>query len=207
MQSIIHFARRHRTALMGANLVLLLFITLISPLEQTLGWKARAVYFHGAWVWTGKIAFALAALAGLAALLLPRMRATAANWSLALGRTGMVFWLTYLPMSLWIQQINWGGIFWDEPRWRVPLAFGVAGVLLQVALVLFDRRLLTAVGNLVFGVGLWWALASIQNVLHPDSPIFGSGALDFEIFFMILAGLSLVFMAQIGLALYSPKNK
>jgi len=134
------------------------------------------------------------------------MCAAAANWSLALGRTGMVFWLTYLPMSLWIQQINWGGIFWDEPRWRVPLAFGVAGVLLQVALVLFDRRLLTAVGNLVFGVGLWWALASIQNVLHPDSPIFGSGALDIEIFFIILAGLSLVFMAQIGLALYHPKN-
>jgi hypothetical protein len=43
-------------------------------------------------------------------------------------------------------------------------------------------------------------------VLHPDSPIFGSGALDIEIFFMILAGLSLVFMAQIGLALYHPKN-
>jgi hypothetical protein len=201
MQTILNFARRYRTALLLTNLALLLLVSLVSPLDQTLGWISRAVYFHGAWVWTGKIAFALSALAGLAALLLPRLRSAGADWSLALGRTGLVFWLTYLPMSLWIQQVSWGGIFWDEPRWRIPLAFGVAGVLLQVALVLFDRRILTAAGNLVFGVALWWALASIQNVLHPDSPIFGSGATRIEIFFILLVGLSLVCMAQIALAL------
>ena len=206
MTALIQFARRYRIALFAANLLLLLIVTLLSPLEQTLGWRVRAVYFHGAWVWTGKAAFGLAALAGLVALVWAKRRAFGADVSLALGRAGLVFWLTYLPMSLWVQQINWGGIYWDEPRWKVPLAFGVAAILIQVALALFDLPLLTAAANLVFGVALWWALASIQNVLHPDSPIFGSGSILIELFFIALVGLSLLFLAQLGLAFYRPRQ-
>jgi len=204
MNQIVNFARRYRAALFAANIALLVLVTLLSPLEQTLGWRARAVYFHGAWVWTGKAAFALAAAAGLTALLWARRRAEAANWSLTLGRAGLFFWLTYLPMSVWVQQINWGGVYWDEPRWRIPLAFGVAAILLQIALALFEQPLLTGAANLAFGVALWVSLASIQNVLHPDSPIFGSGALYIQIFFVLLIGLSLLFLAQVALLLHKP---
>ena len=190
---------RNRTLLFALTLALLLLVMLLSPLEAVLGWRARLVYLHGAWVWTGKIAYALAGLAGLLALVWARRRVWAAGWSLALGRTGLVFWLTYLPMSLWVQQINWGGIFWDEPRWRIPLAFGVAGALVQLALLLFDQPLLTSAANLVFGAALWVSLARIDNVLHPDSPIFGSGAARIEIFFLLLVAISLACMAQITL--------
>lgn len=37
MQTVMNFARRYRAALLGANLFLLLLVTLISPLDQTLG--------------------------------------------------------------------------------------------------------------------------------------------------------------------------
>jgi hypothetical protein len=188
-----------RIPLLILTFVLILLATVVSPLEATLGWRARLVYLHGAWVWTGKIAFALAALAGLLALVWVRRRAWAAGWSLALGRTGLVFWLTYLPMSLWVQQLNWGGIFWDEPRWRIPLAYGVAAVLLQLGLRLFESPLLTSAANLVFGAALWISLANIENVLHPDSPIFSSGAVRIEFSFILLLGLSLACMAQIAL--------
>jgi hypothetical protein len=190
---------RIRTLVLVCTLALIGLVTTVSPLEETLGWRARLVYLHGAWVWSGKIAFALAALAGLLALVWARRRAWASGWSLALGRTGLVFWLTYLPMSLWVQQLNWGGIFWDEPRWRIPLAYGVAAVLLQLGLLLFDSPLLTSAANLVFGAALWVSLATIDNVLHPDSPIFGSGATRIEFFFLVLAALSLACMAQIAL--------
>ena len=40
----------------------------LAPLERTLGEGARLVYFHGAWVWAGKIAFGAAAAAGLVGL-------------------------------------------------------------------------------------------------------------------------------------------
>jgi len=183
------------------TLVLLTLVTAFAPLERTLGERARLVYFHGAWVWAGKIAFGAAALAGLAGLL--RRSAILNKTSLALGRTGMVFWLTYLPLSLWVQVVNWGGIFWDEPRWRVPLMFGMIGLLLQIGLALISEPRLTSFANLVFGVMLWWLLGNIQNVLHPDSPILQSDSLRIQIFFVVLLVLSLLFGVLLARLMYS----
>lgn len=168
----------------------MVLIAALAPAEKDLGTKVRVVYFHGAWVWAGKIAFGLAALAGLIGLL--RLRTDWLDWSLALGRTGMTFWLTYLPMSLWVMQLNWGGLFLDEPRWKVPFAFGVAGLLLQISLTLFNTPWFTGLGNLAFGLTLWLVLGDLQNVLHPDSPIFGSGATRIEVYFIILVILALL---------------
>lgn len=200
MKTILSFFNKIRWPLALFTLVLIGGVTALAPLERTLGANVRLVYLHGAWVWTGKVAFALAALAGLGGLLLRR-----SPWpesSLALGRAGLVFWLTYLPMSLLVQQLNWGGIFWDEPRWRVPFAFGVAAVLVQVALVLFNTPLLSCAANLGFGMALWVGLGNVQNVLHPDSPIFGSGAVTIEVFFVVLLGLVLFLGLQMAAYFY-----
>jgi hypothetical protein len=158
------------------------------------------VYFHGAWVWAGKIAFASAAFSGLLGLVLKKTAWQ--RYSQALGWVGMVFWLTYLPLSLYVQQVNWGGIFWDELRWRVPLMFGIVGLLLQIGLVLMNDLRLTSAANLVFGVLLWWFLGSIENVLHPDSPIFGSNALRIQVFFVLLLLLSIGFGALLARQFY-----
>ncbi len=172
----------------------------IAPVERTLGDNARLVYFHGAWVWAGKLAFGAAAAAGLVGLV--RRSAGWQRASLTLGQTGMVFWLTYLPLSLYVQQVNWGGIFWDEPRWRIPLMFGIGGLLLQIGLWLMDNLRLASAANLVFGVALWWLLGSAQNVLHPDSHILQSNATDIQVFFAILLALSLVFGMLLALLFY-----
>ena len=175
-------------------------LTALGPIERTLGENLRLVVLHGAWVWTGKILFAAAALAGLAGLLLPR-----SFWSilsLVLGRAGLLFWLTYLPMSLIVQMQNWGGIFWDEPRWRVPFTFGVVGLLLQFGLWVINQSRVTDLANLVFGVVLWWQLGAITNILHPDSPIFGSDSTGIQFFFLVLLGLTLFAAAQITRLLY-----
>lgn len=203
MRARVSFLRRYRCGLLLITLGLIIAITAVAPLEKTLGARVRLVYLHGAWVWTGKVAFGLAALAGLGAFLFTNRRTFWSEWSQALGRTGLVFWLTYLPLSLVVQQLNWGGIYWDEPRWRVPLAFGVAGVLLQAALTLFNHPQWTAMANLVFGVALWAGLAQVQNVLHPDSPIFGSGSQRIEAFFLVLLTLAILLMLQIALWLNS----
>ncbi len=86
--------------------LLLLFITVIviallaffGPEEKSLGANVRIVYLHGAWVLTAEIAFIAAGLAGLIALI--TRREAFHEWSAALGRTGIFFWLTYLPLSL-----------------------------------------------------------------------------------------------------------
>ncbi len=180
-------------------LILTGLVTFFGPAERSLGANLRLVTLHGAWVWAGKAAFAVSGLVGLAGLVSKERRPLLAGWSLALGRTGLVFWLTYLPMSLLVMQLNWGGLFFAEPRWQVPFAFGVAAVLLQAGLSVLRIDWLTCASNLAFGVALWAALGSATNVLHPDSPIFGGGSARIEFFFGSLLLLSLTIGAVISL--------
>jgi hypothetical protein len=185
-----------RRAAFPVTLVLIGLVTAFSPLERTLGANVRLVYLHGAWVWTGKVAFAAAGLAGLAGLFAHRPAGHA--WSRALGLTGMLFWITYLPLSLVVQQINWGGILWDEPRWKTALVIGIVGLLLQAGLTLISLPALTSAANLVFGAGVWLALAETPNVLHPNSPIASSGSLLIQVFFVVLLGLCVVAGGQVA---------
>jgi len=195
----------------GINALLIGLVTAIAPLERTLGANIRLVYFHGAWVWTGKIAFGAAALAGLGGLALrhigrPAWADRLPGWALALGRTGMIYWVTYLPMSLLVMQMNWGGLFFDEPRFRVPLALGIVGLLLQAGFLLLDHPDLVCLGSLVFGVVLWVELGETTNILHPDSPIYTSGSLPIEVFFSLLLALSVLLGGQIA-AFLVPKSR
>jgi len=184
-------SKRTLWLLFVALLVATALVTFLGPAERTLGANLRLVVLHGAWVWAGKAAFALAGLAGLVGLLWAKRRAALTGWSLALGRTGLAFWLTYLPMSLLVMQLNWGGLFFDEPRWRVPFTFGVVAVLLQAGLAVLRIDWLTCAANLAFGAALWAALGGAVNVLHPDSPIFGGDSARIQWFFIILLALSL----------------
>lgn len=188
-----------------ATLALILLVTAFSPIEQTLGESIRVVYFHGAWVWAGLISFGLAGLAGLLGLAL---RQGWPRWSLALGRTGLFFWLTYLPMSLWVMQLFWGGFYFDEPRWRVPFTFAVVAVLLQVGLWLLNSPdVLVSLGNLGFGAALWWNTLQAESVLHPDSPVMNSNSPRIQIFFAVLVILSLIFGGQLAAWLHRPPSK
>ena len=151
----------------------------------------RIVYLHGAWVLTAIIALAAAGLAGLAALV--TRRESWQRWSQALGRTGMLFWITYLPLSLWAMKTNWNGLYLGEPRWRIAAIFAVTGLLLQVGLALINLPTLTSGANLVFVIALAIALQNVDTVLHPPpSPIFNSGNGRIEFFFIGLNLLTLV---------------
>lgn len=156
------------------TLLLIAVAALFGPEEKDLGSNVRIVYLHGAWVLTAEIAFALSALAGL--LGLAARRGVFHALSAALGRTGVVFWVTYLPLSLLAMQTNWNGLFLAEPRFRLALTFAVVGVLLQVGLWMLDQQWLTSLANIVFIVVLRLVFSAAQNVMHPPpSPIFNSG--------------------------------
>jgi uncharacterized membrane protein YwaF len=105
-------------------------------------------------------------------------------------------------MSLLVMQINWGGLFFDEPRWRIPFLFGVIAVLLQTGLWLFNSRWITLIGNFVFGIALWWQLGSIQNILHPDMPVAQSDSSNIQLYFILLIILAVLFGVQIGAWFY-----
>src|SRR5574342_1231117 len=114
------------------TIIVIAILASLGPEEESLGSNVRIVYMHGAWVMAAELAFLAAGLAGLIALLTGRHLMH--KWSAALGRTGIVLWVTYLPLSLWAMQANWNGLFLAEPRFRLALTFAIAGVLLQVGL-------------------------------------------------------------------------
>ena len=167
------------------TVIMIALLTLFGPEEKSLGSNVRIVYLHGAWVMAAEVAFIVAALAGLLGLTLRKEIFHA--WSAALGRTGIVFWLTYLPLSLFAMQANWNGLFLAEPRFRLAIIFAVTGVLLQLGLWLFNISWLTSFANILYIITLRVVFATAQNVMHPPpSPIFNSGLWNIIIFFIVL---------------------
>lgn len=164
-------------------------LTALGPEEKSLGDSVRIVYLHGAWVLTAEAAFLLAALAGLIGILVRREGWQ--RWSTAMGRTGLFFWVTYLPLSLWAMQANWNGLFLAEPRFRLAVIFAVTGVLLQIGLTLLSRPVFTALFNVLFFAALEISLRQADYVMHPPpSPIFNSGLLSLELYFLGLLFLT-----------------
>jgi hypothetical protein len=173
-------------------------LTFLGPEEKSLGSNVRIVYLHGAWVMAAEVAFFAAALAGLLGLVLRRELFHA--WSAALGRTGIIFWVTYLPLSMFAMQSNWNGLFLAEPRFRLAMIFAVTGILLQVGLWLFNIPWLTSLANIAYIITLRVIFASAQNIMHPPpSPIFSSGLWNVIAFFIglnILAWVAAYFLTK-----------
>jgi hypothetical protein len=165
-------------------------LTALGPQDQSLGNNVRIVYLHGAWVLTAEAALGLSAAAGLLGILFRREKLH--RWSAALGATGLFFWITSLPLSLWAMQANWNGLFLVEPRFRVAVIFSVTGVLLQLGLTLLARPVFTSLFNVLFYASLRIALSRAAYVMHPPpSPIFSSGILSLQVFFVVVLLLTL----------------
>lgn len=183
------------------TIIVIALLALFGPEEKSLGANVRIVYLHGAWVLAAEIAFAAAAIAGLIALI--TKRDALHRWSSALGRTGIVFWVTYLPLSLWAMESNWNGLFLSEPRFRLAAIFAVTGVLLQAGLWLINTNWITSLANILFILVLRVVFATASNVMHPPpSPIFNSGNYVIIGFFLALILLALVaayFLAKVFL--------
>lgn len=174
-------------------LVVIAIATLLGPEEKSLGANVRLVYLHGAWVIAAEMSLIAAAIAGALALLarfipvLTARQATLHRWSAALGRTGIVFWVTYLPLSMLAMQTNWNGLFLSEPRFRLAMTFAIVGVLMQAGLWVISSPWLTSAANIAFIVVLRVVFSTAVYVMHPPpSPIFNSGLWNIIFFFVLL---------------------
>jgi hypothetical protein len=178
--------RRRTLYLLLFFFIILITIALssIGPNERTLGHHVRLVYLHGVWVWTALLGFLLAAVFGLVGLLSKKLHHHA--WSIAFSRASTFFWVTYLPLSLWTMQANWNGIFLQEPRWKVSFDFAIVALLIQLAIVLLNNPQWGSFLNIAFFSTLGWTLIHTEQIMHPGSPIFASGSIRIQGFFVVL---------------------
>lgn len=187
-----------------ASIIAIGILTAIGPAEHSLGTHIRIVYLHAAWVWAALAAFLLAGLCGGFGLL--TRRSNLHKWSKAFGRTGLVFWLSYLPLSLLAMQSNWNGLFLAEPRWRLALVFSITGILLQVGLSLADKPILSSASNLGYLIALMITLVQTPYVMHPDSPILNSEAWRIQAFFSGLVLVTLFAVVQMARMWYQSES-
>ncbi len=178
------------------TLLVIVLVTALGPAERSLGTNVRVVYLHGAWVWTALICIFAAAGIGLVGLI--TRRGGLHSWSRALGRTGLVFWITYLPLSLWAMQTNWNGLFLAEPRWRVAIIFAIGGLAIQIGITLLGKPAFASALNLVYALILIYVLQTTEQVMHPGSPVFSSGAWRIQVFFLVLLLLTVLAAWQLA---------
>ncbi len=172
-------------------LAAVVLLTTVGPSEKTLGQGVRIVYLHGAWVWTSLAAFVIAGVAGLVGII--TRRPAIHQWSRAWGWTGLLFWISYLPISIWAMETSWNGLYLSEPRWRLALIFAVSGLLLQTGLALLEKPAWTSAANLLYIAVLLLTLANTHNVMHPPAPVLNSDSLLIRGYFFVL--LAIMFLA------------
>jgi hypothetical protein len=87
-------------------------------------------------------------------------------------------------------QTSWNGLYLAEPRWRLGVRFGLAAVLLQLAVLLLRRPRLGSVVNIAFFGLLAVALLAAPSVMHPASPVFSSESFALRASFLALLACS-----------------
>jgi hypothetical protein len=165
---------------------IVLVLALVAPRDATLRGASPVVYLHGALVWTAILAFTASGVLGLAALILQRDLLHA--WSEALARTGLLFWVIYLPLSMWASKATWNGIPLGDPRFRTAFQVLVLAAAFQATVALWGtRHRLGSALNAVLVVILWILMLTTQDVMHPQNPM-RSSAPTIQIFFALLVG-------------------
>jgi hypothetical protein len=171
--------------LLGTGLIILL-LALMAPQDATLKEISPVVYVHGAMVWTAILTFTASGLFGLAALVWDKDVLHA--WSRALGRTGLLFWIVYLPLSMWASQATWNGIPLGDPRFRTAFQVLALATAFQIAATLWGpTSRLGSLLNAILAVVLWVLMLTTQDIMHPQNPM-RSSAPTIQFFFALLLG-------------------
>ena len=122
--------RRASWVVLGAIAVLAAVLLWLAPAEQTLGSGISSVYVHVALTWTGMTGLIVAAWLGFATAILGR--ANLQEWAHIIGWVGLGAFAAGLMMSALAAGINWGNVFWQEPRFNSALQVLAVALIVQV---------------------------------------------------------------------------
>lgn len=165
---------RLTTAVLTAITLVAALLLLLSPAEQTLGSGIKIVYLHVALIWVGMAGLVTAGVLGLLVLLQPQRALR--HWLAVVGWVAFGFFAAGAIVSLIAEIVNWGAIFWSEPRTASILQVLAVAVIVQVA---SSWPLNTRVQGLfhAFLAGfMLWSTARAELVLHPDNPVGASSS-------------------------------
>ena len=174
----------------------------LAPAEKTLGQGIKIVYVHVAFMWAGMLCLTLAGVLGGGVLLWARQ--TWQPWAHAIGWVGLGLFAAGVGMSLLAAHINWGGIFWAEPRMLAALNILAIGVIVQNANGWLPGLRVRGLLNVGLAAFLTWSVLSTPLILHPRNPIHSSASLAIQLTFV---GLFVLCSLAAAVVVWAVRNK
>lgn len=175
---------------LGGLITAVIFLLYLAPAEATLGRGIRTVYIHVALTWTGMAGFVLAGLLGLAVLVTANEKL--ARWMQTLGWVAFGFYVAGVAMSAIASSVNWGGVFWQEPRMAAALKSLSVATIIMVMNMWIPQVRVRGLLQAIIPAAVAWITYTAPLVLHPRNPIFSSEATGIQFAFI---GMFLLFAA------------
>ncbi len=166
-----------------------------APAERTLGQGIKVVYVHVSLTWAGMLGFTVAGLLGLA--LVVTRNPDLQRWNRVISRVALLWFAAGFIMSLAAARVNWGAIYWQEPRVLASVRFLVAAALVQFVTRSGTSPRISGILSAFLALFLMWSILGTPRVLHPGSPIRTSSSKAIQLTFIILPTLSTLVAAWI----------
>jgi hypothetical protein len=117
----------------------------------------------------------------------------------ALAWTGFLFYALSAAVSLVAQEVNWGGISWQEPRTVAMFQIVALALIVRVLNSWLDGSRLQGVLNLLVAAVLFWSSRVTTLQLHPQDAVGSSTAQGIRLTFFALTALFVLVAAWLTL--------
>jgi len=167
LQSLLASSQKYFWAVLGVIVALGIIILWLAPEEQTLGSGIKSVYVHVAFTWTGMSGLIVAGLLGLGAAIVVQSKLQ--DWAYMVAWVALFMFTAGLLLSIIAASINWGAIFWQEPRTNSALQILAIGVIVQVINSWSISFRLKGLLHFLLAAFLIWSVLITPLVLHPGN--------------------------------------
>ena len=154
------------------------------PPEKTLGTGIRVVYVHVALTWVGMLSLVLAGVLGIIVFLTANGRL--GHWMQTIGWVGFAFYVGGTAVSTIASKVNWGAVFWREPRMMAALNVIAFGIIIHAAALWLTSTRVRGFLNLLLAAILLWLTYGAPLVLHPREAISTSNATGIQMTFLAM---------------------
>lgn len=154
-------------AVLGGLLSLAAILLLLAPLERTLGEGIRSVYLHVALTWAGMLGILFAAIPGLWSA--ANGKRPTIDWARTISWVALTMFALGLLMSLLAASINWGSVFWQEPRTQSALEILALGLIAQIASYWPVPVRLKGSLYILLASFMIWNVSNTPLILHPGN--------------------------------------
>ncbi len=173
-----------------ATLVAMITVVLTAPQEQSMGDGIRVVYVHVALVWAGMLGFAINGLLGIVLMLSGRR--SLKEWIELVGISTLLIFIASVLVSLLAEQINWGGILWQEPRNQAVFTVTAVAVIVHIVNSWLPWIRWRGLLPLALALFVLQTLPGAPRVLHPENPVRNSSSQAMQSTFLIMFALSTI---------------